>query len=347
MNDSISIHVRLRDETQAPIPHVTVWSATEYEPHHLMDFGPYQTLMIEDLWRAAQRYGGLHDIITEYGDKPLTMLRVRHMSDAGGTYVDVLDYQAETGKGNRHRRPDPLSFGFVFLKHGYQPTKLQFLVVKGQNQVEAVVTMRRDRHRPLENQPYMRTYEDIRHQLSYTGKNAAMTLANHNRLEDLRARLEDTAMQAVAAGDRPAAARMFIRMSFMPQLLFIDGRIQGFSQAKPKPEIVDYAMDMAYQLDPSNLFLVMKRYARCANFAGKKTHKERILARLNLVQDMIDAHGEKIWPVYFEIRAMCYAELGEVETACRLYMEAAEMEPKFMDWEAEVADMRKRIKKED
>ena len=298
MSDSIAVNIRLRDEAQAPVAHVTVWSATEYEPHHLRDFGPYQALKVDDLWRAAQRYGGLHDIITEYGDKPLTMLKVRHMSDGSGIFLDVLDYQSETGKGNRHRRPDPLSFGFVFLKHGYLPAKAQFLVAKGQNQVDAVVTLRRERSRPLENQPYMRAYEDIRHQLSYTGKNAAMTMANHNRLEDIRSRLEDTAMQAVAAGDRAAAARMFIRMSFMPQLIFMDGRIQGFSQARPKPEIVDRAMSMAYQLDPSNLYLVMRRYHRDANFLDKKGREERIRARLELVQSMIEAYGEKIWPVY-------------------------------------------------
>jgi hypothetical protein len=345
MSDSIAVNIRVRDEAQLPVPHVTVWSATEYEAHHLKDFGPYQSLRTEDLWRAAQRYGGLHDIITEYGDKPLTMLKVRHMCDAGGGFADVVDYQNETGKGNRYRRPDPLCFGFVFMKHGYLPGKAQFLLPKGQNEVDAVVTLKRDRNRPLESPAYARAYDEIRYQLSYTGKNAAMTMANHNRLEELRCRLEETALEAIAAGDRPTAARMFIRMSFMPQLIFQDGRIHGFSQARPRPELVERSLQMAYQLDPSNLYLIMRRYNRDANFLDKRGKEERIRARLELVQAMIDAYGEKIWPVYYEIRAVSYAELGEYATAYRLYMEAAEMEPKFADWKGEVADMKKRMKK--
>lgn len=343
MSDTISVCLRVRDEAGASVPHVTVWAATEYEAHHLKDFGPYQSLKADDLWRVAQRYGNLHDLIAEYGDKPLAMLRIRHMSDATGLFLDVIDYQNETGKGNRHRRPDPLRFCYVVLKHGYLPARAQFNVPRGEDEVEATVTLRRDRERMPESQAYLRAYDAIRHELSNTAKNAAMTLSNHQRLEDLKGKLEQTALAAIAAGDRAAAARMYVRLAFTPQLIFSEGRICGFSQARPKPELLERAMEKAWQLDPSNLYLIMRSYHREGAFSGIHGQQERMRARLEMVQSMIETYGERIWPVYYEIRAMCHAELGEFELAGRLYREAEELEPRFMDWKGEVVDMRRRM----
>jgi tetratricopeptide (TPR) repeat protein len=294
------------------------------------------------LWRAAQRYGDLHDMIIEYGDKPLTMLKVRHLSDAAGLFADVLDYQSETGKGNRHRRPDPLRFSFVFLKRGFRPGRVEFTVARGQDQVEAALTLRRDRLHLPENISHLRVYDAIRYELSNTTRNSAMTLTNHQRLEDLKNRLEETALMAIAAGDHAAAARMYVRLAFTPQLTFSEGRICGFSQARPGSELTEKARARAFALDPSNLYLVMKRYHREVKLLDRSSREERLQKRLSMVQQMIEEHGEKIWPLYYEIRAMCYADLGEFETASRLYAQGEELEPRFMDWSGEVADMKKR-----
>lgn len=75
--------IGIEDEAGVPIPYVTVWSAVEQPAEHTRAaVWPAAHLSVADLWRVAQRYGALHDIISSFGDKPVPYLGIQPMGNA-------------------------------------------------------------------------------------------------------------------------------------------------------------------------------------------------------------------------------------------------------------------------
>lgn len=164
------------------------------------------------------------------------------------------------------------------------------------------------------------------------------------RLARLRDQLEQTAQQAIAAGDKKAAARIYSRMRYLPSLNIVNGQIAGYSQADPTSAQARHALDLAYQLDPKNLYVWMHTYGRRAVFPPNASREDRIRVNLPLLEKMIAANGEKIWPLYYSVRASSYASLGDFTTARRLYLEAKKMEPKFDDWDRDIEALKRKMK---
>lgn len=337
--------IRVEDEAGVPIPYVTVWSAVEQPAEHTRaTVWPAAHLGIADLWRVTQRYGALHDIISSFGDKPVPYLGIPPMGNAEGTMDVQLDYQNETGKGNSFARPDPLTFGYTFLKRGYLPGRVAFTVDRKTNHVEATVKLVRNSSETVESPSYLQAFDRIRYQLSYDQKNKVQTSENERRLVLLRDQLEQAARQAVAAGDRGAAARIYSRMRYLPSLNIMNGQIAGYNQADPTSAQARHALDLAYQLDPENLYVWMHTYGRQAAFPPNASREDRIRVNLPLLEKMIAANGEKIWPLYYSVRASSYASLGDYTTARRLYLEVKKMEPKYDDWDSAIEDLKLKMK---
>jgi hypothetical protein len=342
--DTIDVAVTIRDEAGKTIPYVAVWRAIEFDRRHVKDDGHYRPLSIDDLWRVTQRYGELHDIIAEAGDKPLAALMVPAMGDADGIFVDIVDYQEATGRDNRYPRPDPLAVGYTFMKRGYLPGKVAFAIRKDQNRVEAAVTLKRNPDESVESQPYLREFARLRHELSDRRRNLDVTEENRQRLDTLQAQMELAARQALAAGDKPAAARIYSRMRYLPVPQFVDGKVVGIIEDDAGNPQARQAMDKAYELDPEGLYVWMQTYTRRIALLPTPTMEERITASLSEVERLIAAKGEAVWPRCFVDQAAGHVLLGRYEKAYRLYRAAARREPKYMDWDVEIGNLKALMK---
>lgn len=337
---TIDVAVRVQDESGQPIPYVTVWSAIEYDRKHLKDEGSHRTLSVDDLWRVTLRYGELHDIICEVGDKPVASLRVAILGNGDGVFQETLDYAEATGKENHYARPDPLSFGYTFQKRGYLPGRVAFTVPGNQKRVEATVTLKRKPDEALETQAYLQSFARLRFELSDARRNGSLTEENQRRVLALPDQLEAAAQQALAAGDKPAAARIYSRMRYLPGPDVVDGRIVGWIEADASSRPARQALEKAYELDPDSLYVWMQTYLRRRSLLPNPTTEERIAAALHEVDKLIAAKGEAVWPQYFLDQAVGHALLGHFETAYRLYREAERREPKYMDWAHEIGKLR-------
>jgi hypothetical protein len=341
----IDVSIKVQDESGQPIPHVAVWSAVEYDSRHVKGEGSHRPLTVDDLWRVTQRYGELHDIVCEVGDKPVASLTVAVMGDADGIVQESLDYQEATGRENHYTRPDPLTFGYTFMKRGYLPGRVAFTVPRSQNRVEATVTLKRKPDEALETQPYLQTFARLRYELSDARRNAALTEENQRRVLALPDQMEAAAQQALAAGDKPAAARIYSRMRYMPSPDVVDGRIAGWIEGDASSRQARRAMERAYELDPDSLYVWMQTYMRRRSLLPNPTTEERLAAALYEVDRLIAAKGEAVWPQYRVDQAAGHALLGHFEKAYRLYREAAKREPKYMDWDAEIGKLKAEMKR--
>lgn len=341
MSDGIRVHIKVVDENGQPIPYVTVWFALRVEKSHQQNIGIYQHIDVDDLWRITQRYGESHDIISRYGDKPLQGLKIRGMGNESGIFQHPLDYAEETGKGNHYPRPDPLTFGYTFMKRGYYPAKADFTIPRSQDQVEATVTLKRNPAELLERQPYLETFARIRFKLSDIRKNKVMTQENRLRLEVLRGELEQAARQAIEAGDKPAAARIYARMRYFPRIIVINGQIAGYDQGDANTPEAKRAFDLAYQLDPDNTYVWSTTFLLRNRLPDTATLEQKRAQGLAEVEKLIAAKGEQAWPVCFSYRARGYALRGEYEKSYRLYKEAERMEPKYTDWSKRIDELKR------
>jgi hypothetical protein len=344
MNDKVTVSIKVQDEAGRAIPFVTVWKFALLEPAHVRD-DRYLGFAMEDLWRVTLRYKETSEFVLRYGLSPVPYLRTPPMGNQQGEVRHVVDYEEMTGKGNHYPRPDPLVFGYTFMKRGYLPNKLAFTVSKRDSKVEAVVTLQRDPNESIDNSAYLQTYDRIRYELSDTQKNTAMTPENGARMEGLRKELEQTAQQAIAAHDNKAAARMYARMRYMPELLVIDGRIAGFSQTDVASERSKQALQRAYELDPDNLFVWMQTVDKRADYPLGASQTERIQRNVVQLESLIAKFGEAAWPEIFRWRAGSYANLGDFSKARALYLEAAKLEPKFTDWQKLIEDLKRAMGK--
>lgn len=345
MNDSVSVYFKVVDDDGRPIPYVTVWGYVSRLPEHEQNaVWPKLFLHDDDLWRITQRYGNEHEIVSEYGDKPVPYLHVSPMVSEAGVFQQTVSYENITGKGNHYPRPDPLTFGYTFMKRGYFPAKADFTIPRSQDRVEATVTLKRNPAEPLEHQPYLQTFARIRFELSDIRKNKAMTEENRLRLEGLRSELEQAARQAVEAGDKPAAARIYARMRYFPRILVINGQIAGYDQGDANTPEAKRAFDLAYQLDPDNTFIWSKTFRLRARFSAAATPEQKRVALLTEVEKLIAAKGEQAWPECFSYRADVYGVKGEYEKSYRLHKEAERLEPKYTDWNKRIDELKREMK---
>lgn len=345
MNDKIEVSIKVQDAAGRPIAFVTVWKFVRIDAKHVAH--PKLNLTMEDLWRATLRYQETAEFAIEYGERPLPEMLVPTMGDQRGQVIDVVDYQSLTGSGNEYRRPDPLAFGYTFSKRGYRPARVDFLVSKGKDHVDAVVTLERDPGQELRARPYLETYERVRHELSDTAKNREMTTDNLRRLEGLREELELAARQAIDAGDTKSAARIFVRIRYMPELAVIDGRIAGFKQSNLSSDRSERALQRAYELDPDNLFVWMNTYGKRVSYPPGASDSERIRINLQQIEQIIASGGESVWPIIYQRRASSYAALGEYAKARKLFLEAASLEPKHVDWEQQISKLKQDMHRSD
>lgn len=346
LDDTINVTVRIQDEVGVPIPYVTVWRAVEYDTAQVKSDGQFQYLRSEDLKRITLRYAWSHDIASRFGDKPIPTLGIASLGDAEGVLREEINYTDQTGRGNNFQRPDPLRIAYSFIKKGYFPGFVDFSVPRSQQSAQAVVTLKRNPDEALESASYMMEFARLRYELSKP-QDRSMTVQNQRRFEEIARQFEQAAQDAIAAGDKRYAARIYARMRYLPSVkLGGDATIEirGISMGDAASEQARRAMEMAYQLDPDNLFVKMNSYGRGLTYPSGATKADRIRINLPALEKLISEGGTSIWPFYYAVRAASYVELGDYAKARQLYLDAARLEPRYTDWNKAIKDMKLRMK---
>lgn len=346
LKDTVTAQIVVQDEAGRPIPYVTVWAFEDLSPGHTAF--PGEHLGAADLWRVTERYGALHEEISDdSASKPLSGIHVAPMGDRAGIVLEEMNYTESTGRRKNYARPDIWHFGFTFMKRGYFPGMVEFNVPKSQTSAQATVTLKRNPAEPIETAPYIETFERVRYQLSRFN-DVAITQENQAIAKGFGNDLEAAAQQAIAVGDKTAAARIYARMRLMPKIIHeSDGtvNIAGFLEGEAGSPEAKRAMRMAFELDPHNLYVWMDRacFGDQSFTPAKETLNQWQRRCIVQLEQIIAQHGESVWPDVYARRAGLYGALGDYARARELYLQGAEMEPRY-DWNGYLVSMKDTMK---
>lgn len=342
-SDVIDVDIQIQDEAGSPIPYVTVWGyVVDFtDIHKSMQRGQ---LTMDDLWRVTTRYQDSFEFAHAF-NKPVRNLEVPKMGDVKGRFRTQIDYQDRTGPGNHLARPDNLNFGYSFMKRGYLPAKVEFTLPKNQSEVQATVVLKRDPSQSIETKSYLQTYERIRFEMSDSHKNAEMTLDNAQRLDSLRQQLDATAQEAERAGDKPAAARMYMRMNWWPTIRIANGKVIGYAQTGDDNDPRNRQLGLkAHALDPDATYVWMFNVDTRAKLRPGMGQAEITRAVLAQNLQLVLKKGDKVWPETYGLIVAGYSFLEEFDKAYEALERGRKFEPKYKDWDAELVSLKYKMK---
>lgn len=343
MSNVVDVQILVKDEAGRPIPYVTVWGfVADYTEIHKSE--KWAQLTMADLWRVTTRYQDSFEFAHAF-NKPVRNLVVPKMGDVEGRFQTQIDYQDRTGPGNRLPRPDNLNFGYSFMKRGYLPAKVEFTLPKNQNRVQAAVILKKDPSQSIEALPYLQTFERVRYEMSDPKKNAEMTLENARRLESLRQELDAAAKEAERVGDKPAAARIYMRMKWWPTIRITNGQVIGYAQTGDDNDSRNPALSLiAHALDPDAIYVWMFNVHTRGKLRPGMNKAEIMRAVLDQRLRLVSERGEKVWPEIHALIVTGYTFLEEFDKAYEALEQGRKVEPKYQDWDAELADLKFKMK---
>lgn len=303
MSNNLEVVLSVTDEQERPIPHVTVWG-------YVLPRADTLSIDGEDLWRVTTRYQSSFEFATPF-NRIIRTLQVMPMGDDRGSIKAVIDYQHLEGSGSR--RPSSMEVGFTIMKRGYLPARIDFAVKDGDPRQAGKIVLKRDPAQAVEMQSYLQEFERIRYELSDTARNESIAGGPYQRFEMLRQSLERAATNAIGAGDKVAAARIYARMQYLPSIRMHNDKVVGFMQAEPYSEQSWSYLLKAYQLDPSNPYIAAEYLFRYGSdeFGGNKylpehapkERKEMFAAFLSKLHTLMRDNKPQVWPEYHRLYA--------------------------------------------
>lgn len=331
MSSNLEIILSVIDEQGNPIPYASVWG-------YVLPSAAPLALDGEDLLRLTNRYQSSIEFVTPF-HRIVPKLLVFPMGDAEGRARAVIDYSYLEGAGRE--RPAAMQIGFTVTQRGYFSGRVDFKVTN-ESRCSIKVVLKRDLSQSVETQPYLKEFLRIRYELSDTSRNAKISGEAYRRVEGLRQALEVAANQALAAGDKSAAARIYARMQYLPVIQMQNGKVVGFMQVDQYSEQSWAYLVKAYELDPGNPYIAAKytfRYG-ATEFGGNKylpdqASDERAHAFevfLSQLHMLMKRSGAQIWPEYHELYALWHRksrEPGERAKMIPLLKELYQLEPKL------------------
>lgn len=299
---SLEVTLSITDEQGNPIRHAAVWA-------YVLPSANPLALNGDDLWRITSRYQSSFEFATPF-NRVLPMLQVMPMGDAGGKARAVIDYEAIEGYGRQ--RPPAMQVGFTLMKRGYLPARIDFSV-KDESRLSGKIVLRRDPKHGPETQPYLQEFDRVRYELSDTSRTENLSGFTQHRIDSLRAALEAAAADAIRAGDRSAAARIYARMQYLPVILMSNGKVSGFMQADPYSAVSWAYLTKAYELDPEQPYIASTYLFRrgADEFGGRKRvseqadpeRRQQYTAFLGQLRTLMRTEGQQIWPAYHKLYA--------------------------------------------
>lgn len=331
MSGNLEVVLSVSDEQGKPISYATVWG-------YVLPRADALALGGEDLWRVTTRYQSSFEFAMPF-NRVVRTLQVMPMSDASGRAKSVIDYQRLEGSDSR--RPNLMQIGFAVMKRGYLPVRIDFDVKDG-SRLTGKIVLKRDPSQSLETQPYLQEFERIRYELSDISRNENISGITYERAETLRKALEVATAQAIEAGDKAAAARIYARMQYLPMIKMHNGKAVGFAQAEPYAEQSWGYLVKAYQLNSGNSYIAAEYLFRYGanEFGGHKyvpeqasvERKQAFAAFMLKLHALMQASGPRIWPEYHKLYARWHRKSSDAKERARmlpLLEELYRLEPKL------------------
>lgn len=348
--DLLHVTVKITDESGQPIPYVTVWG--DHSPRH------YNLALAQaDLWRITQRYHSSFEFATRY-NPIVSSDHVRIMGNQEGLFKEDFDYQGENGYP--HKRLDTIELTYVFMKRGYLPTLITIPVAR-EPSISATVTLKRDPKTEVEKQIYVQRFEAIRYDLSDTSKDENISTGTHNRNFLLRQELGNLANEAIKAHDNKVAARIYMRMVFLPHINFYNGKPSGWSHQEPgSSESIEY-LNRAAKLDTENPYISLSalrvnsplsKYEdktgiiKFNPFKADQADRELVDVFIKEYQSLLEKYGEQVWPNLYlgYINSVSFhSDIKEQDKIPQLLDELYKFEPKYESLEF-IQSLKKRYK---
>jgi hypothetical protein len=325
--DIVAVNIHISGEDGQPIPYVTVWTASLPRPGYPLALAP------DDLWRITQRYQSSFEFATYYNGI-VNAIHVTLMGNKDGVFEEKFDYQGVNGYPNK--RPDQMQLSYTFMKRGYLPAQLN-IPVGHESNVRGKITLKRDPNNAIETQAYLQRFEAIRYELSDTRKDEKISIETHERNENIRKELEELAKQAVAANDNKAAARIYMRMAYLPSIEFFRGKPSGWSHQKPYSEQAIEYRKQAYELDKDNSYIVAASLYDSVFPRGSPITLNKIedTERINFEQYLINfelfykKNKAQIWPKQIQI----FAALHELSIDEKQFLSTEKWWREFYEFE--------------
>lgn len=331
MVDNVVTTLTVTDATGVVIPHATIWAYIQPTSDPLGLNG-------NDLSRIANRYRDSFEFATPF-NRIVPGLWVTPMADANGIARITFNYEDRYGVGKK--RPPRMKIGFVVLKRGYFPVAIDF-DLQGESSLDGHVTLARDPKQTSETQNYMIAFERLRFELSDIEGFAGVGEGANRRIERIREELELAAQEAITSGDKAAAARIYARMQYLPEVKYLHGKPVGFSQSEPYSAAHFAYLKTAYELDPGNPYIAAEYLFRRGSeqFGGKRyfaktaneAQRRAFTAFLSDIQTLMRTQGERIWPSYHQLYALWHLDSWDEQVqrkAIPLLEKLHQWEPKF------------------
>jgi hypothetical protein len=329
--ERVAVELAIHNEAGESVPYATVWSF--HDPCTNVRERLSLCLNAADAQRLASRLRDSFEFV-QSGLVPLPMLLVPRAGDVSGMFRDNVESESLAVKSSAS---GSIRVGYVILKRGYLPAAVEFEAKERHARFEATVVLKRDPTQSRSSAPYVAAFERLRYELSDIAANEQMSAANQARLQRIRGELEEVARQALAAADKPAAARAYGRLAWMPALTLIDGRIAGFEQAKFDQDMLNRAVD----LDRANPFLQGAALRARARAIEKRLQPGKMNAQERAVYDDFLRENEEwvrrtdaaVWPRDRLLLWHDFANIGDWERAYQWIKAAQAAEPKYEDYE--------------
>lgn len=333
MSDNLDIELRISNAQGEAIPYATAWG-------YVLPSTSSHALNSDDLWRLASRYKDSFEFVTGF-HKIVNSQWIPSMGNRGGELRIPLDYEEMMGYGNN--RPTQMRVGFVVMKRGYLPERVEF-DIKDESKVYRNVVLSRDLTQEIELQPYMIEYERIRYELSDTEE----VSSNPQRIAELRTALETAAESAIAQGDHAAAARIYTRLVYAPHSVIINGKVAGFRQSDPLSESSQRYLSQAHRLDPDNIYISLNYLAQKfdLNYLASNSVpmdqqpselQEEHTLFLKEFEELIAVAGDSAWPEMLWRRALLYKDSADMSTTSnypKMWRALISFEPKYKDYDS-------------
>ena len=331
MKNTIDVSISVTDEQGRAVPHATIWMCVLPRKSPL-------ALDLEDLRRITVRYGDSFDYATPFNTIVPEQM-VLPLADTHGRLSYQLDYQFY--EGSAARRPAAMSVGFAAMKRGHLPAFADFSITN-ESRIQTKLVLARDPASPSPLPSYLAEYDRVRFELSDTSRNEEISGSNHERIEGLRGAFLAAADQALAAGDRRAAGRIYARMQFMPVVRFVSGRPAGFAQADRYSEQSWGYLVKAFETAPGDPYVAAERIFRdgALRFGGRLYDPQTATPErrkdfeefFSEIRRLMVNDGDRIWPTFHYLFALWHSQASDLQQRQQvrpLIEQLYRWEPKF------------------
>jgi hypothetical protein len=210
-----------------------------------------------------------------------------------------------------------LYVNYVFFKRGYLPAKLELRLKNRSASVTEKIVLQADPASPPglapNNTDYMREFERLRYLVADSDLSVSLS---QQTLEEIWNGLEKCAEQALSAGDKHTAARIYLRMQYFPSLRRSDGNVYGFSKWDSNSPRGIEMFNRAIALNDGSAYFTAERNREARRTLVAELRKAEPSTKAELLkkyaflihetEQIIEKFGDQLWPYVYSLLASGY-----------------------------------------